>query len=113
MAVSSEVYDGVAVVGVEGELADEQATGMRDAFAQLVDSRKLSDYVIDLTACTGVASDGLEAMLWAKSRCEELYGRLKLAVSDPTLMKVLEMTRLRRRFECCDSLETALKLMRA
>lgn len=112
MTVKSEVYDGIAVVAVEGELSDEVAALTREAVCEFVDHRRLADVVIDLTACTEVASSGLEALLWAKSRCEQCYGRFKLAGGGEFVLKILEMTRLRHRFECCDSVESALKLMR-
>ena len=112
-AVKSEVYDGVAVVTVEGDLADEPARDLLTAVAEVFDARRLRDVVIDLTACGGVASDGLEALLSGKARAEEVRGRLKLAACPEHVLKVLEITRLRPRFECCDAVEQALKLIRS
>ena len=112
MSVKREIYDGVGVVGVEGELADEAAAEAREAVRDHLERRQVRDVVLDLTHCTAVASAGLEALLWAKLRCEEYGGRLKLAGCDEFLLKVLEMTRLRHRFECGDTLESALKSMR-
>ena len=112
-AVKSEVYDGVAVVSVEGDLTHEAAQQAASAGRAAFDRRRLADLVVDLSACTGVGGDGLEALLGVKSRCEEAGGRLKLAGADGAILKVLEMTRLRHRFDCCGDAEQALKLLRA
>ncbi len=113
VAVLTEVYDGIAVIGIDGELADEQATRLRKAVTDTIESRRLADIVIDLSACVGVGSDGLEALLFAKSRCDALYGRLRLALRDPNLLAILDMTRLRPRFDCSETPELAMRSLRA
>ena len=113
MSVKSESYDGVAVISVEGDLSEADAAAAREAAQQAIDGRRLRDVVFDLSACGSLDSDGLEALLFVKGRCEQRYGRLKLAGCDAAVLTILEMTRLRQRFECCDTAEQALKLMRA
>ena len=113
MAVNTEIYDGIALISVDGDLADEQATRLRKAVADTIESRHLAEFVIDLSACVGVDSEGLESLLFAKSRCDALYGRLRLALSDPNVLAILDITRLRPRFDCSDTPEAAMKSLRS
>jgi len=112
VAIACEEYDGIAVLTVSGEFADEQTGAARRQVEKMTDQRSVVKFVVDFADCSFVASDGLETLLWLKTRCEQSYGHLKLARCDQNLEKILEMTRLQRRFDTTDDLEKALKLMR-
>ena len=65
--------------------------------------------IVDLEQTHFVDSAGLELLLWARRRCDELFGRLKLVnVADP-VRKILEVTRLDHRLECPGDLAAGLK----
>jgi anti-anti-sigma factor len=112
-AVKSEAFGGIALVTIEGTLADEACTDLRTGINRMIDGKKLRDLVIDLSGCETLSSDGLESLLAARARCEEIYGRLKLAGLDDNLRDILRLTRLDHRFECCNDAETAMRLMRS
>ena len=54
-------------------------------------------------------STGLETLTALQRECEEQLGLLKLANVGETIKKILDLTRLNRRFECFPSLTEALK----
>ena len=112
MPITNQDYEKVCVVGVQGDFSgDEPALAQKfvqDAIAQ----RQIVDFILDLQACPFIDSAGLEALLWVKRRCEEMFGRVKLINLDDNVRKILEVTRLEPRFESCRDLATALKTMR-
>ena len=113
MAIACDEYDGIAVLKVSGEFSDEQTTVAREQVEKMMGGRNVAQFVVDFAECSFVASDGLEMLLWLKGRVEQAYGQMKLARCDENLIKILEMTRLQRRFDTCDDLEKAVKMMRA
>ena len=112
MAVKQEVFEGIGVVSIDGDFADDAVVEAREAVVSQIEGAGLRRIVVDLSACTSVASTGLECLLHASSLCEDRRGRLKLAGCEAYLLKILAMTRLRSRFECSDDLESALRSLR-
>lgn len=112
MPIQCEEYDRVAVLSVEGDFDAEQVAAAREKVRSMVDERQVVDFVADLTRCPFVSSEGLELLLWLKRRAEEMLGRVKLAGCDDNVLKILEMTRLRSRFECIAGVEAAVRQMR-
>ncbi len=112
MPVKLEEYDGVCVLSVTGDFAGEDVAAARKVATEFIEHRQISDFVVDLEKTTFVDSEGLEALLWIKRRCEDLFGQFKLAAADDHVKKVLEVTRLGRRFENAVDVATALKTMR-
>ena len=112
MATRCEEYNRVAVLGVEGDFDDAEATDARERARRMIEDRRVVDFVLDLGRCSFVTGEALEAMLWLKQRCEDHLGRLTLAGCDDNVLKILEITRLRGRFECVGDVELALKQMR-
>jgi anti-anti-sigma factor len=110
--VQCDEYDGVAVLGVEGDFDGEQVAAARDKVRTMLDEKQVVDFVVDLSHCPFVSSEGLEFLLWMKRRVEEMLGRVKLSACDDNVLKILEMTRLRSRFECIAGVETAVRQMR-
>ena len=112
MAVLCEEYDRVAVLTVEGDFDASQVAAAREAIRGMLDDRQVVDFVADLTRCPFVSSEALELLLWLKRRAEEMLGRVSLAGCDDTVLKILEMTRLRSRFECLPAVEAAVRQLR-
>jgi anti-anti-sigma factor len=110
--IKCELYNQVCVMSLDGDFAAEQVPSARKAFDELIDKRQVIDFVIDFEKSGLVDSEGLELLLWMKRRCEELFGQFKLAGLDENLRKILEITRLDRRFESHQDLTAALKTMR-
>lgn len=112
MPVHTQEYEKVCVIGIQGDfMADDSALAM-DAVKDGIAKRQIVDFVLDFQNCTMIDSQGLETMLAIKRRCEEMFGRVKLINLDEHCRKILEITRVEPRFECCRDLATALKTMR-
>jgi anti-anti-sigma factor len=112
MAVKLEEYDGVCVLSLSGDFTGEDVSAARKGAEQYIDRRHISDFVVDLEKTTFVDSEGLEALLWIRRRCEDLFGQFKLAATGDNVKTILEITRLGRRFEAALDVPTALKTMR-
>jgi anti-anti-sigma factor len=112
MPCKCEEYNNVAVISPLGELSGEEIEQLRRKVDEMIDVRQIVDLVIDLEACPFIDSEGLETLLWARRRCEDLFGNMRLVGLDANIRKVLEMTRLEPRFDCRADLATALKTMR-
>ncbi|MCC6241054.1 MAG: STAS domain-containing protein [Phycisphaerales bacterium] len=111
MAVQSEEYNQICVLKLEGEFSGEDVATARKTVEQVIEQKQIVDFVVDMEKTTFIDSDGLESLLWMKSRCEELFGQLKLARLDENCRKIMEVTRLDHRLESHDNLELALKAM--
>jgi anti-anti-sigma factor len=112
MPITSQDYEKVCVLGVQGEFMGDDVPLAKKLVQDAIGQRQVTDFVIDFSTCPFVDSTGLEMLVWAKRRCEELFGRVKLINLDDNVRKILEMTRMESRFECCRDLATALKTMR-
>lgn len=112
MPLKCDQYNQACVLSVNGDLAAENVESCRKAVEEHIDQRQIVDFVIDLEKCPFIDSEGLETLLWIKRRCEDLFGQAKLSGLDENCRKILEITRLGRRFECHEDLAEALKTMR-
>ena len=69
--------------------------------------RGYADFIVDMSALNYINSVGLNLLIMLKERAEKKGGRLVLANSSPTVIKLLEMTKLYPLFELTDTLEAA------
>jgi anti-anti-sigma factor len=111
MAIKCEEYSQVCVMEVHGDFMAESAVAAKKALEDHIEQRHIVDFVVDFGKSSFVDSDGLEALLWMKRRCEDLFGQIKLVNLDDNCKKILEITRLEHRFECSPDLAAALKNM--
>jgi anti-sigma B factor antagonist len=101
-------YENVTVLTIKDELAGETVPAFADQAAKcLADGRHR--LVLDCSGLEGLDSLGLEALLDLQNNCEEQLGAVKLCGLDATSAKILEITRLARRFETFDDLDSAVK----
>ncbi len=112
MRIRCDDYDGVCVMSVTGEMTGEGAAAAKKNALECIEQRRISQFVIDLEKTAIIDSQGLEALLWIKRRCEDSDGQLKLAGMNLNLKKILEVTRLDHRFQCAPDVASALKTMR-
>ncbi len=111
MPMTCDDYNQVCVIGVDGDLSGDVAAQLRKTADERIESKQMVDFVIDLEKCPFIDSEGLEALLWLKKRCDALFGQVKLASLDDNCRKILEITRLEHYFECQSELAGALKTM--
>ncbi len=111
MKLSYEDHGAITVLTVSGDLTADQVDAFRrsclDRFASGV-----RDVVLDLEYLTFVDSAGLETLLWIIDEVSERGGQLRLVKPDPTVSKILEISRLDRRFNIHESIESAAKSLR-
>lgn len=111
MKLSYEDHGQITVLTLSGELTSDQA----DAFRRTCQDRfeaGISDFVLNLEYLTLIDSAGLELLLWLLEQVAERRGHLRLVKPDDTVQKVLEVTRLERRFDIHESIESAAKSLR-
>lgn len=113
VALNCDHFDGIAVVAVGGDLEGDRIAAAMAAVQDSIEHKNAIDIVFDLAGCSFVTSEALEMLLAAKNRCEEMLGRFALAACDEGVEKILEITRLRNRFDIAGTVEDAMRRMRA
>jgi anti-anti-sigma factor len=112
MPITTQDYDKVCVLGLQGDLVGDEPSMIRKVVDDAMNNRQIADFVVDFANCSFVDSQGLETLLWVKRRSDQLFGRVKLIHVDDNCRKILEVTRMDSRFESCLDLASALKMMR-
>lgn len=108
MSVAISQYQNVVVLTVKEELVGE-AVDVFNAEANKCLDQSQFHLLVDCSNSGGFDSAALEALLDLQNKCEEQLGAVKLCGLDATCSKILEITRLTRRFECFNDLESAVK----
>lgn len=108
MSVKVENYGNVAVLTLKEDLAGDYAQVFTEN-ARLVNKEGRHEVVVDCSEIDAFDSLGLEALLDLQAKCEEELGAVKLCGLSQTCGKILEVTRLARRFEMYADLEGAVR----
>lgn len=101
-------YGNVTVLTVRDDLAGEALPSFVNKVGKEMDAGQRY-FVVDCSGVHGIDSAGLESLLDVQDRCEGHVGAVKLCSLDETCRKILEITRLDRRFEVFEDLESAVK----
>lgn len=102
-------HDGVAVLGVRGEVDVSSAPRLRQALVELANEGR-QRIVVDLDAVDFLDSTGLGVLVSGLKRFRTLGGDLIVACSQRRILRVFEITGLDRAFEVRDSVPAALAL---
>lgn len=108
MNVSISQYQHVAVLTVKDELTGEAVEVFSAEAAKCLDQGNFN-ILVDCTHTKALDSAALEGWLDLQNKCEDQLGSVKLCGLDATCAKILEITRLARRFEVFEDLESAVK----
>mgnify|MGYP001801524895 CR=1 FL=1 len=108
MKLSHEDHHELSVLTLKGDLASDETDRFRRAALERIEAR-IRDFVLDLENLESIDSQGLETLLWLQEQCDERLGQVRLAACQEQMRDVLKMTRLAARFECCDSVESAIR----
>jgi len=111
MAITCQEYNQVCVLTLSADFVGGEIAQARNCVEEQIDKRHIANFVFDFEKAAFIDSEGLEALLLVKRRCEELFGQVKLVNLDEHCRKILELTRLDHRFECHNDLAAALKTM--
>ena len=93
------------VLQVEGELDMATAPTLEEALADAGFAERL---VIDLTACTFIDSSAVRVLVSSARDCEAARGSLALVVTDPGILRVLEISGVDTMLPVHDTLAAAL-----
>ena len=105
MNLPTEIFGDVVVVHTPEELGEDQA----DGFEAFVPTLERTNVVLDLDNTEMLDSAGLEALLSVHDRLREDGGDVKLATTNATNRKILEVTRLDQQLEVFSSVIDAVK----
>jgi anti-sigma B factor antagonist len=108
MKIRVQDYNDVAVVELQGELDSDSVGLFQNTITNIIAARK-AGIVLDMSDLEFIDSAGLEQLLCVRELCDENNCQLRLAGLDETLMKILEVTRLKKVFECYAELAEAVK----
>lgn len=111
MKLSYEDHGSISVLTVSGELTADHVDGFRRSMLERFGAG-IRDVVLDVEHMSFMDSMGLESLLWIIEEAAERGGQLRLVKPDRTIKKILEVTRLDRRFHLHDSIESAAKSLR-
>lgn len=108
MSVKISNYANVTVLAPSEDLLGDAAEVLHEKAMELVGKGR-RELVIDCADVDGFDSRALEILLDMQAQCEEGLGAVKLCGLSPTCAKILEITRLARRFELLPDLESAVR----
>lgn len=108
MSATITKYDKVVVLTPKDDLVGEENDAFGNQAMQCLDDGHYN-LVIDCAAVAALDSAGLELLLDLQDKCEDTFGCVKLCGLDETLTRIIEITRLARRFECYDDLDAAVR----
>lgn len=111
MKFSFEDHGTTTVLTLSGELTADQADSFRRSCLERFSSG-VRDVVLGMEHLTLVDSAGLEMLLWLREAATERHGQLRLVNPDATVRKILEITRLDRRFDTHETVASAAKSLR-
>ena len=100
-----ELPDGGTVLHVEGELDMATAPALEDALA---DAGFAERVVVDLSSCSFVDSSAVRVLVSSARDSQAAGGSLALVVTDPGLLRVLEISGVDTMLPVHDALDHAL-----
>lgn len=111
MKLSYEDHKTVTVLTISGELTADQSDTFRRTCQERLNAG-IRDAVLDMEYLTLIDSAGLELLLWLIDEVADRNGQVRLVNPDETVRKILQLTRLDRRFNIHNSIESAAKSLR-
>jgi anti-anti-sigma factor len=101
----AELPDGGAVLRVEGDLDMATAPTLEDELADAGFAKRL---VLDLSQCTFLDSSAVRVLVSSVRDSEAAGGSLALVVTDPGILRVLEISGVDTMIPVHDNLDAAL-----
>ena len=110
-ARTTDLGDGIAAVAITGEADVFTAPELKEALAAAI-AGGAKDVVVDLSEATFVDSTTLGLLIGTVRRLDPLGGTVAVAVGDPSVARIFEITRLDQVFSMFDSVDAALAYLR-
>jgi anti-anti-sigma factor len=108
MKVSTQDYNEVTVVELQGDLDGDFTESLKDAIIGVIARHRIG-VVLDMSAIAFINGEGLELLLWIRDYCRQNKIQLRLAGLDENCSKILEVTRLSSEFDHYIELAEAVK----
>jgi anti-sigma B factor antagonist len=108
MKVSTQDYNEVTVIELQGDLDADFTEPLKDAIIGVVARHRIG-VVLDMSGVVFIDGEGLELLLWIRDYCKQNKTQLRLAGLDENCAKIIEVTRLDSEFEHYVELTEAVK----
>ena len=108
VAATAQLDNGTPVVSVMGEVDLVTAPALEETLVELAENGR-DDVVVDLNGCSFLSTAGLKALIAASRRLEESDRSLALVLSNPSVMRIFQITHYDQLFEIYPSLRTVPK----
>ena len=112
MGIKLEEYGDAAVIAADGDFIGTDALAARRSLTDWLEAGVVTAFVFDFTKSAFIDSQGLETLTFAADQSRSHGGRVVLAGPNDNCRKILEMTRLDRRFELFPTPDAALMAIR-
>ena len=106
VAAVDQLDNGTPVVSVMGEVDMATAPSLEQALLDATEDRT-GEVIVDLTGCNFFDSTGLHALLATREQLERSNRPLTVALSNPSVLKIFQITGLDELFEIYPSLRAA------
>jgi len=107
VAATEELDSGAHVVSVMGEVDLATAPALEQTLLGVAEDRT-GEVIVDLSACSFLDSSGLRALLATRGRLEHSNRRPALVLSNPSLLRLFQITQFDELFEIYPSLGAAV-----
>ena len=111
MRISHEDHGATSLVALAGEFLEESCEVFRKTVSERFESG-IRNIVLDMTGVAVIDSVGLESLLWVNDESTRNSGRFKMVGIGGTVSEALAVTRLMRRFDIEESVESAARALR-
>ena len=98
---------GTHVINVRGEIHVQTAPRFAQRLSEAIDKGNTA-IVLDLSAVEFIDSTGLSVLLNGLRRVTRRQGRMALVVSNPTVLRLFEVTQLDATFDICPTRQDAI-----
>jgi anti-sigma B factor antagonist len=112
VGIKLEEYGTAAVIAADGDFIGPDVLEARRALTDWLDAGEVTAFIFDLSKTAFIDSQGLEALTFAAAGSHSRGSRAVLAGGNDNCRKILEMTRLDRRFEMFPNPDAALTATR-
>jgi anti-anti-sigma factor len=110
MNIQAESYGHALILNLSGELNADSLEAFRQTVDRHLEGKEVVDLVLNLASVPFIDSEGLECLLDLQDRLAERLGQVKLVRPGDNVATVLEMTRLKSRFEIYRDVPEAAKV---
>ena len=98
MKLQHETQNDVAILRVHGELEGDNTNAFRKHSLKCIEEGA-RDFILELSQCGFIDSQGLETLLWLQDQAAEQLGQVRLAAPHEHVEQIMSVTRLDSRFE--------------